>query len=181
MLFFCAKSNETSKKYSSLRSFWYLCQLLTPNSLRERSDERWDLDLDFRQGGDVTEFLCISFVFDCTSLLGGIPNQDLIFHRTVLEGYWELGAGIGIQMTATNCTFGSFRYFYHRKTTLLWKSWKTVKLWCQNTTLISKMLVKMLDRIQKITYQNFVYPPIPFLVPTLSACATESQSEHFLL
>ena len=39
----------------------------------------------------------------------------------------------------------------------------------------------MLDRIQKITYQNFVYPPIPFLVPTLSACATESQSEHFLL
>ena len=29
VLFFCAKSNETSKKYSSLRLFCYLCQLLT--------------------------------------------------------------------------------------------------------------------------------------------------------
>ena len=39
----------------------------------------------------------------------------------------------------------------------------------------------MLDRIQRITFWRYGYPPIPFLVPTLSACATESQSEHFYL
>ena len=39
----------------------------------------------------------------------------------------------------------------------------------------------MLDRIQRITFWQYVYPPIPFLVPTLSACATERESEHFLL
>jgi len=36
------KTKQTSWKYSSLRSFWYLSELLTPNSLRERSDERWN-------------------------------------------------------------------------------------------------------------------------------------------
>ena len=50
-----------------------------------------------------------------TSLLGRNPNQSPIFHRTVLEGYWELGAVMGTKMTATSCTFCSFRYISHRK------------------------------------------------------------------
>ena len=110
VLFFCGKSNETSQKYSSLRSFGYLCQLLTPISVRERSDERWDLDLEFRQGAMYSQIQRKYKGTLLTSLLGGNPNRGLIFHRTVLEGYWELGAGIGTKMTATNCTFCSFRY-----------------------------------------------------------------------
>ena len=43
------------------------------------------------------------------------------------------------------------------------------------------MLVKMLDRIQKNTLWRYVYTRIPFLVPTLGACVTESRSEHFYL
>ena len=44
------KTKQTSWKYSSLRSLWYLCQHPTPNRHRERSDESWDLDSHFRQG-----------------------------------------------------------------------------------------------------------------------------------
>ena len=46
------------------------------------------------------------------SLLGGNANRILNLHRTVLEAYWKLGAGIGTKITATNCTFSSFASFF---------------------------------------------------------------------
>ena len=52
-------------------------------------------------------FLCIWL----NSQFDGNDNRTLNFHRTVLEAYWELDAGIGTKMTANNCTFSSFASF----------------------------------------------------------------------
>ena len=50
------------------------------------------------------------------SLVGRTQKQSVIFHRTVLEGCWELEAETGTRMTARNCTFRLFRLFLQRKT-----------------------------------------------------------------
>ena len=45
--------------------------------------------------------------------------ESSIFHRTVLEGYWEFGARIGTKMKLAVSTFSSFRLFLFSKTTKL--------------------------------------------------------------
>ena len=54
-------------------------------------------------------------------------------------------------------------------------------MWCQNTTFIGKMLVKMLDKIRRNDIMAYANVTFSFLVSTQSACATESESEHFLM
>ena len=47
---FCVENNNSNEKYRLLRWFWYQSELLTPNGLRERSDESWQLHLYVGQG-----------------------------------------------------------------------------------------------------------------------------------
>ena len=107
-VFFVVKTNETNRKYSSVRSFWYHSQLLTPNSLRERSDGKRDFAFVCDQC--VMEVECEGTVLGLLrSHIGHKQMQSPIFHLTVLEGYWELEAENGTRITARNCTFCSFR------------------------------------------------------------------------
>ena len=50
------KTNQTRRKYSSRRSFWYHPQHQTPNSEEERSIQRCVFDSDVCQGG-----ICINY------------------------------------------------------------------------------------------------------------------------
>ena len=84
----------------------------------------------------------ISFTFPlwCNiSLLRKILLRGSIFHRTVLEGYWEFGARIGTKMKLAVSTFSSFRLFLFSKTTKLLNFWKRDKISFQNTTLTSRV------------------------------------------
>ena len=111
-------------------SFWYRCELQTPNSLRERTDERWNFRFEKSLPSKSLHhlhFLYISFTFPlwCNiSLLRKILLRGSIFHRTVLEGYWEFGARIGTKMKLAVSTFSSFRLFLFSKTTTLLNFWK---------------------------------------------------------
>ena len=58
------------------------------------------------------------------SLVGRTQKQSVIFHRTALEGYWEVEAETGTRMTARTCTFRSFRLFLHEVTHFFEKSEK---------------------------------------------------------
>ena len=64
-------------------------------------------------------------------------TESSIFHRTVLEAYWEFGARIGTKMKLTVSTFSSFRLFLFSKTTKLLNFWKRDNISFQNTTLTS--------------------------------------------
>ena len=47
--------------------------------------------------------------------------ESSIFHRTVLEDYWEFGARIGTKIKLAVSTFSLFRLFLVSKTTKLRK------------------------------------------------------------
>ena len=66
-------------------------------------------------------------------------NESSIFHRTVLEGYWEFGTRIGTKMKLAVSTFSSFRLFLFSKTTKLLFFWKHGQSSFQNTTLTSRV------------------------------------------
>ena len=63
------------------------------------------------------------------SLLGENTNENFNFHRTVLEGYWELGARTGTRMTAARSTFPSLGLFSQTKTNFLENFEKLRKCW----------------------------------------------------
>ena len=91
---------EKNSKNTNLRlrrSFWYQSELLTPNSFRERSDERWWLRFYVRH----TQMLLCLLCNGNTSPLAHFTNGTSIFHRTVLESYLELEARNGTKMTAS--------------------------------------------------------------------------------
>ena len=106
--------------------------------------------------------------------------ESSIFHRTVLEGYWEFGARIGTKMKLAVSTFSSFRLFLFSKTTKLLNFWKHDKISFQNTTLTSRVWANTLDKIQDIAFWRYVYTRISKKVSTLNACAVWSRTEHFL-
>ena len=84
----------------------------------------------------------ISFTFPLwrnTLLLRKNLLRGSIFHRTVLEGYWEFGARIGTKMKLAVSTFSSFRLFLFSKTTKLLNFWKCDTISFQNTTLTSRV------------------------------------------
>ena len=90
--------------------------------LRERSDERWNFHLKnlcLQHFLHHLHFLCIFLCTRYTSLLRKNGLRDSIFHRTVLEVYWEFGARIGTKMKLSVSTFSSFRLFLVSKTTTL--------------------------------------------------------------
>ena len=106
--------------------------------------------------------------------------RSSIFHRTVLEGYWEFGDRIGTKMKLTVSTFSSFRLFLFSKTTKLLNFWKCGKNSFQNTTLTSRVWANTLDKYQDIAFWRYVYSRISKKVSTLNACAVWSRTEHFL-
>ena len=68
-----------------------------------------------------------------------LQTESSIFHRTVLEGYWEFGARIGTKMKLAVSTFSSFRLFLFSKTTKLLNFWKHDQISFPNTTLTSNV------------------------------------------
>ena len=104
---FTVKTRETERKYKLLPSFWYQSQRLTPNSFRERCDERSELVSSVWPVPD-----CLHIVtFPVPALFDPKQTQSPILHRTVLESYWELYAETGTKMTAATCTFVLFPLF----------------------------------------------------------------------
>ena len=76
---------------------------------------RWEFV--FVCGHGAMEVKCQGCVLgSIRSLLDHKQKQIPIFHRTVLEGHWELEAETGTRMTARTCTFRSFRLFLHEVT-----------------------------------------------------------------
>ena len=72
-----------------------------------------DHDLHFGQGANVSkckgnakELCYIAIIAHIAAWL-----KCANFHWTVLEAYWEFGAGIGTKMFALNSTFSSFVSF----------------------------------------------------------------------
>ena len=100
-----------------------------------------------------------------------LQTESSIFHRTVLEGYWEFGARIGTKMKLAVSTFSSFRLFLFSKTTKLLNFWKCVKISFQNTTLTSRVWANTLDKYRDIAFWRYVYSRISKKVSTLNACA----------
>ena len=100
-----------------------------------------------------------------------LQTESSIFHRTVLEGYWEFGARIGTKMKLTVSAFSSFRLFLFSKTTKLLNFWKCVKISFQNTTLTSRVWANTLDKYRDIAFWRYVYSRISKKVSTLNACA----------
>ena len=74
-----------------------------------------------------------------------------IFHRTVLEGYWELGAVMGTKMTATSCTFCSFRYISHRKQHFCEKVKKLTKFGAKTQLSLVKFWLKCWTKSGEMT------------------------------
>ena len=112
------------------------------------------------------------------SLLTRITNGSAIFHRTVLEGYWELEARTGTRMTATTRSFCSFRLFSCRKTRILGilrKRWK-IRTKTQLSSLIFQWKCEIKSR--KWKYRHYVYTRKFFNHPDPNACATAVQSEQ---
>ena len=126
-LCFHDKPNQKNRKLRPVAFQRYRSELLALNSLRERFDERSHLEIVFRQAAMYSSVQrktkgcsmlhqCSCYNDVASSLLDENKKQDLIFHRTVLEGYWELEARTGTVEKLLVSTFCFSGWVYHENT-----------------------------------------------------------------